>query len=365
MKHTLIRAAVVALMVPAAIVMAGSAMAQTKFEPTKLKGPKHGPMNQVFVLGTPHLSEFSKDFSASHLRLVLEKMEAWKPEIIVIEKVSGAQCDYMKRYPFRYADTVKSYCADTSDAQRATGLDVPAAIAEIEKLLPNLPKEASPAQRRHLAALFLAANEGPSAMVQWMKLPESERHVGDGLDDTLVQRLEKIKTSMNENIQIAVPLAVRMGLERIYSVDDHTADTGPSSAEDEKGANEAISKAWNNPVGAKRRIVQEKLEKLTHSPEQVLQMYRGYNNTSLYPLIYGSDFGAAMNEDSAKHYGRQYLSYWETRNLRMVANIRDVMGMTPGKRTLAIVGVSHKPYYEAYLDMMHDVKVHVGDGLLK
>ncbi|WMW79673.1 DUF5694 domain-containing protein [Undibacterium cyanobacteriorum] len=365
MKHTLIRTALVALMVPVALSIACSAVAQTKFEPNKLKGPKQGPMNQVFVLGTPHLSEFSKDFSASHLRLVVEKMEAWKPEIIAIEKISGVQCDHMKRYQFRYADTVKSYCPDTSDAQRATGLDVPAATAEIEKQLPNLSKEASAAQRRHLAALFLAAGEGPSALVQWLKLAESERRVGDGIDDALMQRLEKMKTSMNENIQIAVPLAVRLGLERIYSVDDHTADSGPSSAEDEKGANEAISKAWNNTVGAKRRIVQDKLEKLTHSPEEVLQMYRGYNSTSLYPLIFGSDFGAAMNEGSSKHYGRQYLGYWETRNLRMVSNIRDVMGMAPGKRTLAIVGVSHKPYYEAYLDMMHDVKVHVGDTLLK
>ncbi|WP_416211167.1 hypothetical protein [Nitrospirillum sp. BR 11828] len=41
----------------------------------------------------------------------------------------------------------------------------------------------------------------------------------------------------------------------------------------------------------------------------------------------------------------------------MVANIRDVLGQHPGSRLLAIVGASHKGYYEAYLNQMHDVRL--------
>ena len=57
------------------------------------------------------------------------------------------------------------------------------------------------------------------------------------------------------------------------------------------------------------------------------------------------------------YYGRQYVAWWETRNLRMVANIRASFGNKPGARVLSIVGTSHKPYYEAYLGMMHEVKL--------
>jgi len=39
----------------------------------------------------------------------------------------------------------------------------------------------------------------------------------------------------------------------------------------------------------------------------------------------------------------------------MVANIREVLGRNPGTRLLAIVGASHKGYYEAYLSQMRDV----------
>ena len=41
----------------------------------------------------------------------------------------------------------------------------------------------------------------------------------------------------------------------------------------------------------------------------------------------------------------------------MVANIREVLGRALGTRLVAIVGASHKPYYEAYLNQMRDVKL--------
>jgi hypothetical protein len=41
----------------------------------------------------------------------------------------------------------------------------------------------------------------------------------------------------------------------------------------------------------------------------------------------------------------------------MVANIRAAMGHDPGGRTLVIVGATHKPYFDAYLPMMHEVRL--------
>lgn len=89
----------------------------------------------------------------------------------------------------------------------------------------------------------------------------------------------------------------------------------------------------------------------------MLAIYRAYNAPEAAMQTYMSDFGAALVEPSPQGFGRNYVGYWETRNLRMVANIRDVLGQTPGTRMLAIVGASHKPYYEAYLNLMHDVQL--------
>lgn len=366
MKESVLRIACAAVMISLVSMSASAADSKGgQFDPSQHKGPKNGKMNQVFVLGTPHLSGFPKEFSAQNLSQLMDKLETWKPELIAIEAVSGTQCDYMRHYPTRYAESVKYYCYDTSPAKAATGLDVPSANVEAERLFASLPKDASPSQRRRLAAVLLAAGERASALVQWLHLPENERVQGDGIDEKLHAYLDKYKVSMNEDTQVAVPLAVRLGLQRVYPVDDHTADTAPYSADDDKAAEVAMMKAWTNPASTKRQEMSKKIEAKLDNPDSVLAMYRAYNQASLGQLIFESDFGAAMNEGSSKQFGRQYLGFWETRNLRMVANMRDVLGIAPGKRMLAIVGLSHKPYYEAYLNMMHDVKLRLGDSILK
>jgi hypothetical protein len=212
----------------------------------------------------------------------------------------------------------------------------------------------APARRRHLAAVFLAGGEQASAMVQWLRLPKAERHAGDGLDATLVGTLEALGTRRDESLQIAAVLAARLGLERVVAMDDHTADA-PDPHQKEAGA--AISKAWDNPATKQRLQHYTALEGKLATPDDVLAMYRAYNDPSEAKLVFASDFGAALEEPSGQGYGRGYVAYWETRNLRMAANIREAIGTHPGSRTLVIVGASHKWYLQAYLNQMHDVRI--------
>lgn len=44
--------------------------------------------------------------------------------------------------------------------------------------------------------------------------------------------------------------------------------------------------------------------------------------------------------------------------------MREAMGPTPGTRVLAIVGSSHKPYYERYLGVLSEVRVVSTDSVL-
>ncbi|MFS2110566.1 DUF5694 domain-containing protein [Sphingomonas sp. Sphisp140] len=328
------------------------------FHPDQLKGPPAGKPNEVLVLGTAHLSGL-KELRPEMVVPLLARLEAWRPTAIATEDLSGLQCDSLRRYPARYASTIKDYCYDTRVAAQATGLDVPAANAEAERVLAGWPATPSPAQRRHLAALFLAAGENASALVQWLRLDPAERRAGEGLNAELVAMLDKIKGRRNETNMIAAPLAARLGLERVWSVDDHSADREDGA--DAKAAGEAVMKAWDNPDTAAREEEDKTLAAGLAQPDGLLDMYRAYNAPGQPMRTYRSDFGAAFLEPSPQRYGRAYLAYWETRNLRMVANIRDVIGRAPGTRLLAIVGASHKGYYEAYLNQMHDV--HLVDAL--
>ena len=159
----------------------------------------------------------------------------------------------------------------------------------------------------------------------------------------------------NETDLIAARVAARAGLERVWSVDDQSTYMGELA--DEKAYGAALMSAWDNPA-TKARLAQEKaLDEKLGQPDGLLNIYRSSNSPSYALDAYQSDWGAALTEPSPQAYGRRYVSYWETRNLRMVANIREVLGRRPGTRMLAIVGASHKGYYEAYLNQMRDVEL--------
>lgn len=352
----------------ALVMIAGSVRAQDyrpSFHPDTLKGPPAGKANEVLVLGTTHLSGLPKTFDMALLVPLVDRLAAWKPTGIATEDLSGLQCDALRRYPARYAATVKSYCYDPAEAGQAVGLDVPAANAEVERLLAAWPAQPTTAQRRRLAAVFLAAGERNSALVQWLRLPGAEQRAGDGLTEALVTYLESLKSRRNESTLIAAVLAARLGLDRLWSVDDHTADTPDSSDPVEQKAFEAaIMKAWDNPTSKARRAEDERLRADLNKPDGLLNLYRALNSADAQLMAFKGDFGAAFLESSPQGFGRQYLGYWETRNLRMVGNIRDVLGQHPGMRMLAIVGASHKGYYEAYLNQMHDVRLVSADAVL-
>ena len=330
---------------------------QPSFHPDRLKLPPGGTPNDVMVLGTPHLSGLPDTFTSEMLSPLLKRLAVWAPEAIATEDLSGLQCYNLRHYPSRYELTVEYYCFDPSLAAKATGLDVPAANAEAERLLAAWPDTPTSADRRHLAAIFLAAGERASALVQWLRLSPEEQVEGDSLNAELVVLLNKIKDTRNETYLVAAPLAAQLGLERIWSVDDHSSDM-PDPAEPEDYAKKyaaAIDSAWDNSATKARAAESETLQAGLAQPGGLLKMYLAYNDPEAAMQVYRSDFGAALAEPSPQGFGRGYVGSWETRNLRMVSNIRDVLGQYPGTRMLAIVGASHKGYYEAYLNQMHDV----------
>ncbi|MYM72066.1 hypothetical protein GTP56_07630 [Duganella sp. FT134W] len=350
-----------AALIVAALASQVSAAESTDFSPGAFK-LQNGQPNQLLVLGTAHLSQLPKSFDPANLSALLELLANWQPKAIAIEALSGSQCAYLRQYPERYADTVKTYCFDTAPARSATGLDVPAATAQAERMLAAWPATPSPSQRRKLASLFLAGGEPASAMVQWLRLPAEQRRAGDGLDQRLADSLEKLCQKRNEDYLIAVPLALRSGHERVYPMDDHTSDAPTADA---KAYGEALMKAWDNRYTAEREQASVALQARLDTPAGVLAMYRAYNAPGEAALAFRSDFGAALEEPSPQHFGRDYVDSWETRNLRMASNIREVMASQPGGRMLVIVGASHKGYLDAYLNQMHDVRIVNAEALLR
>lgn len=324
------------------------------FRPEMLTDRPTGRLNEVLVVGSPHLSAFPASFKPDMVEPVVQRLVKWQPTAVASENISGLQCQAMRGQRERQAEEVESYCYDPTAAGRAIGLDVTAANAEADKTLETWSAKPSPAQRRRLALVFLAAGEPASAVVQWLRLPLTERRSADGLTTELIADLQARTIKKNETYLVAAQLAAQSGLERVWSVDDQSFVGAPI---DQKAYGAALTRAWDNPATKERTAAAKALYAQVGQQDGLLNMYRALNAPASASQAYQSDWGAALTEPSEQAYGRRYVGYWETRNLRMVANIREILGRTPGTRLIAIVGASHKPYYEAYLHQMRDVEL--------
>ena len=112
--------------------------------------------------------------------------------------------------------------------------------------------------RRRNALLFLAAGEPGSALVQWLYLPEDELVAADGLTDKLVSELERQRNLQSEVTLIAAPVAVSVGLERLWSVDAQDFYAG-SGDDDDDAYGAAISSAWSNPATREAQSTRQRL----------------------------------------------------------------------------------------------------------
>jgi hypothetical protein len=331
--------------------LSSAGFAQARVDLSTLDAAMAGPRTQVLVLGSVHLSQGGPEtFDPAALQPLLQRLAAYKPDIITIEGLPGETCEVM-RHRAAYRQAIEDYCPDTAPAQAALGIDTWTALDQVDATLKAWPAQPAASQRRSLAALFLAAGDPSSAMVQWWQLPESERHAGDGLDETLVQALRKREASRNENVQVAARLAAQLGLQRVFPVDDHTGDN--IDIDDEDAFGEAVTRAWH---GASTEALQSRARvDALHKSGDMLATYRAINDPAYLRLAIDADFGQALRDPSPQHYGRQYVGGWETRNLRMAANVHATFREHPGARVLSIVGSSHKPWFDSLLGQMQGV----------
>ena len=325
--------------------------------PLGARPPVAGPRTQVLTLGSPHLSEIAS-LKGSQLEPLLVNLARFRPTIITIEGVSGEQCDMMSRSP-KYKDSWASYCVDPASAQKITGLTQQQAETASEATFDrwNAPGAPGPTarDRRRLALTLLAAGERGSAWVQWLHLAPADRIAADGLDTDQLKILNRDGKKLNESYNIAAALAARLGLDRIYAVDDHTSDGALLHAGTayEQALTTHFTRGRESPM---IKAYQARFAAVVDGPS-MLGLYRYLNDPGTLEAQIQGDFGAAINTPALSAYTRQYAAWWEVRNLRMAANIRATMVEHPGARVLNIVGASHRPWYDGWMRQMSDVEV--------
>jgi hypothetical protein len=354
---TLVVAAAVAL------AMVAPAAAQTRaFDPRAYQSRHVGEPTQILVLASPHLSGAPETFDPAVLEPLLERLAAFRPDAIAIEALPGRHIAQMWDYRESYPEVATGYggraMVMAALARNSLGLDMPGAEAELRRTLARWPASPAPAERRRLAALFAASGDHTSAVVQWWRLDPSERIADEIVSRLLVEQLATYETPArrNENYLIAARLAVRLGLERVHPMDDQSDDVGSPTFRADMEA--FMSEPWMAQLMADPRFtpLREAPQHLT-SPAEALATYRMLNGPQAGRNDADGQWLNMINRPSPNDAGRARVGAWEVRNLRMAANIREAALRHPGGRVLVITGSAHKPWLDAYLAMMSDVRI--------
>jgi len=347
---------------------ASDALAQPSFDPRAYQRRLVGQPTQVLIFGTAHLSGTPEGWDSAVLEPLLGKLAAYRPDVISIEALSGPAIRTLWNYRGVFGETARTYGGRTmilaAAGSAGTNLDMPEAEAEVRRLLRDWPAQPTPAQRRRLAAIFAAAGDPHSALVQWWRLPSAERRAEDGVHPTLLAFLNEYDQRRNENHLLGSRLAVRLNLERVHPTDSQDDDTlSPDQMKIfASEIFEPMVEAFKSDPSLKPMM--EATEHL-RSGEEVLATYRMLNRPATGQAQADTEWLRMLDRPTKGDVGRMRAGGWEVRNLRMAANIREAAASAPGGRVLVIVGAGHKPWLEAYLGMMSDIKLVDAETVLR
>ncbi len=352
----------------ATLAAAAPAWAQAEFDPRSYRQKLSGEPTQILVLGTLHLSGTPEGWDPAMIEPLLARLAAFRPNVITIEGLSGQSLSKLWQYRQVHGSAAKDYGGRlmmmAASGSVGTGMDMPEAEAEARRQLLAWPAAPTPAQRRRLAALFATAGDPNSAVVQWWRLDPAERRAGDGINAALVAQLNEYDHRKNENHLIGARLAARLGLERLYAIDEQDDDVFTPEQMTSFGERVAPGIGAEMQAHPVFKGVMD-LHNRMNSPEEAMAAYRLLNKPSTGRLQADLEWLRVIDRPTPGSVGRIRMAGWEVRNLRMAANIRQAAGTAPGGRVLVIVGAGHKPWIEAYLAMMPDVRLVDAERLLR
>lgn len=329
------------------------------FNPASAKQHLAAAPTKVMILGIGHLDNASAHFQVAWLDPILCRLRAYKPDIILTEAMPGEQLMGLDAYA-AYHGTAMRYGGPTIEMAKAAQADLQLSAAQALVKANALAKsgELTPAQRRQLASLFVAAAEPFSATVQWMRLAPPERLAADGVSPALVKRLNRFIELRSEISSLAARLAADLGLERVYGAGDHASDVAlpDDAAMDAAVAMEpGLKDLFNHQTPAFRAVPEDTMKLSTAA--QVLPVLKWKNSARFGELDADAQWFSLLRSQQMGAVGRQRVAAWEAQNLRMAVAIREATAPIPGGRALLIVGAAHKPFIETYLRTFTDVEV--------
>jgi hypothetical protein len=325
---------------------------------------------QVLVLGSDHLRSLGTDFRPAMVASLVHVLESFRADVIAVEHMPPREIERLLLAQNEPSKALLQAFAThatrmASEAQAQLGKTAAEASKFADSLLSTRPR-LNPNVHRSLAIHFLAAYDLPSAVLQWAHLPEHARHAQGPLSASLVAALDQELARPDETMAIAVELGRRSGLLRIASIDDHIDDyfgltTGLyATLNAELHDHPAVAEFM---ASAQFVRSQSRLREAAATGD-LLPLYFELNAPAMLDADVRGQWHVFFRTRLPSGSDRARVALWESRNLRIAANLRAAAALDHGRRVLVLIGAAHKPFLDRYLEGMMDVRVvHLADLL--
>ncbi|HSJ09042.1 MAG TPA: DUF5694 domain-containing protein [Longimicrobiales bacterium] len=311
--------------------------------------------SEVMVLGSIHLAGERDRLTEAHLAPLLSRLEAFAPTRIAIEALTSDELALLamrEAHDPAAAELLGMFGGSTvaagRSAQQHLGIDYVTAELRARSLLDDVDRALTDDERLSATAWLVAAYDFNSAALQWSYLPAAVRADASSLPADVHDMLQRRLQGSNEIVTVAMALARRLGLQRLYPMDSQYEGVRtlalPRAAltallsDPARGA--LLDREWQQRA--------DSIRSAGFADGDLLPLYR-FTNSDEYQRGDLTQWRWLFRNTDPAGLDRFRYAMWELRNVRQAANVVDIAASSKAERVLVLVGASHKAHLDRIL----------------
>jgi hypothetical protein len=313
---------------------------------------------EVMILGTTHLRAIKAPFDENALAPIVSRLTKFQPSAIAIESLRSADILAMIHGVDEYNSVLTQFVGDdflelAKSIQEELALTAGQAISKLNTLLST--NDISDEERLNIIQVAIAAYDKSTALLHWSYLENDIKTTA--LPVNLQQYFKTKASNNNETNLISIPLAKKLQLNRLFSIDDHLdKDLYPkiiSEIRPSMKKSKYVSELRSSDYVKKPQMLMSQAQKTNNW----LPLFNWVNSTEYTEQVINTEWRLFIDKDMEIKPGLSRVALWEVRNLNMVSNIMRVVSNNIGGKVIVIVGANHKVFFEDYLSRMVGVKI--------
>jgi hypothetical protein len=319
---------------------------------------------EVMILGCPHFKTLQKNIKTELFDSLLSALSLFAPDQIGIQSLAPNYIRFLLNTDTELNNLLKDEINDAVNfgliAQKKlkTNFDLAYVTADsLSKRTAFNNNSEAHSLTEELILNQVASYNLYSAALQWSYFTSEAKKKTKLIPKEITEGLENILSSPDEINLIGINLARQIGLQKLIPIDDQQ-DKDIYSEILPTLMNEIMDdslylKAANSDFYKKT----DELFKQSFQKKNLLPYFLYINSQEYAIKDAESQWGVFYKLNLESGLDRTRAALWEIRNLNIASNIRRSTSLNPGSKFLVIVDPSHKPFLEAYLSSLGDIKI--------